>query len=234
MLPSVNIVHLDIAPAAGSQSDQVMPMSPIHKAMLPSCVGTRFVLCIVLQMCMMQTLEPSCMHVIKALDLFMLVMLTPYIKIHTDGDAWCKRILKVLEMQQPAGLVCCLANFSLYCQNASRMTFSAGFFILYSLLQADIVFLSPPWGGPAYSKSGLFDVSQSIGGLGQNLGQLLQTASAALKQSASQNIACFLPRNTDLLALSDTVQLQECIVERNVLNGHLKAVTAYYGDLAKS
>ena len=132
----------------------------------------------------------------------------------------------------PAGPVGCLANSRLSSQNAKRVAVSTGFLILYSLLQADIVFLSPPWGGPAYSQSGLFDVSKSIGGLGQNLGQLLQTASAALKQSARQNIACFLPRNTDLQALSDTVQLQECLVECNVLNSHLKAVTAYYGDLA--
>lgn len=105
---------------------------------------------------------------------------------------------------------------------------------VFSLLQADIVFLSPPWGGPAYSKSGLFDVSQNIGSLGQTLCELLESASAALRQPERSNIACFLPRNTDLLALSDTVQLKHCVVERNVLNGHLKAVTAYYGDLANS
>lgn len=94
------------------------------------------------------------------------------------------------------------------------------------------MFLSPPWGGPAYSKSGLFDASQSIGSLGQNLSQLMKTASTALRQPESQRIACFLPRNTSLLALSDTTHVQEGVVERNVLNGHLKAVTVYYGDLA--
>ena len=104
----------------------------------------------------------------------------------------------------------------------------------FIVLQADIVFLSPPWGGPAYSKSGLFDVSQNIGSLGKTLCELLDSASAALRQPERSNIACFLPRNTDLLALSDTVQLEQCVVERNVLNGHLKAVTAYYGDLANS
>lgn len=101
------------------------------------------------------------------------------------------------------------------------------------LLQADRVFLSPPWGGPAYSKSGLFDVSQEIGSLRQNLSQLLQTASSALKEPESKEIVCFLPRNTDLHALGETVQGQEhCLVERNVLNSHLKAVTVYYGSLA--
>ena len=101
------------------------------------------------------------------------------------------------------------------------------------VLQADVVFLSPPWGGPAYSKCGLFDVSQDIGSLQQNLSQLLQTASSALKHPEAESIACFLPRNTDLHALSDTVQSEgRCLVERNVLNSHLKAVTVYYGSLA--
>ena len=101
------------------------------------------------------------------------------------------------------------------------------------VLQADVVFLSPPWGGPAYSKCGLFDVSQDIGTLHQNLSQLVQTASSALKNPEAQSIACYLPRNTDLHALSDTVQSEgHCCVERNVLNSHLKAVTVYYGSLA--
>lgn len=96
-----------------------------------------------------------------------------------------------------------------------------------------MVFLSPPWGGPAYSKSGLFDVSQEIGSLQQNLRQLLHTAASALKDPDSRRIACFLPRNTDLNILGDSVPSeQHCLVERNVLNSHLKAVTVYYGSLA--
>ncbi len=100
-------------------------------------------------------------------------------------------------------------------------------------VQADIVFLSPPWGGPAYSKSGHFDVSQEIGSLHQNLRQLLHTAASALKDPDSRRIACFLPRNTDLNILGDSVPSeQHCLVERNVLNSHLKAVTVHYGSLA--
>ena len=101
------------------------------------------------------------------------------------------------------------------------------------LVQADVIFLSPPWGGPAYSQGDKFDVSKEIGSLQQNMLQLLQTASTALKDPSSQAVACFLPRNTDLHVLSQTQKSQRpCCVERNVLNGHLKAVTAYYGSLA--
>ena len=79
----------------------------------------------------------------------------------------------------------------------------------------------------------MFDVSQQIGSLQQNLSQLLQTASSALRDPESREIACFLPRNTELQTLGDTVQTQQhFVVERNILNSHLKAVTVYYGSLA--
>ena len=101
------------------------------------------------------------------------------------------------------------------------------------MLQADVVFLSPPWGGPAYSQSGVFDVRQELDSLKQNLSQLVRTAGCALKEPASQAVACFLPRNTDLQALGETLQEdQACVAERNVLNSHLKAITVYYGSLA--
>ncbi|KAL0021294.1 hypothetical protein WJX77_000468 [Trebouxia sp. C0004] len=117
---------------------------------------------------------------------------------------------------------------------AHKIDFICGDFLqVAATLQADMVFLSPPWGGPAYSKSGLFDVSQGIGTLQQNLRQLLHTASSALKDPDSRRIACFLPRNTDLSILGDSMPSeQQCLVERNVLNSHLKAVTVYYGSLA--
>ena len=102
-----------------------------------------------------------------------------------------------------------------------------------AIVQADMVFLSPPWGGPAYSQSGVFNVRQEIGSLQQNLSQLVHTASSALREPESREIACFLPRNTDLEALGETVRDGErCTVERNILNSHLKAVTVYYGSSA--
>ena len=96
-----------------------------------------------------------------------------------------------------------------------------------------MVFLSPPWGGPAYSQSGTFDVRQELDSLGKTLSQLVHTARSALREPASEAVACFLPRNTDLQALAETLQSgDQCLVERNVLNSHLKAVTVYYGSVA--
>ena len=44
-------------------------------------------------------------------------------------------------------------------------------------MQADVVFISPPWGGPSYSaKGGIFAVEPDIGGLGMGLRGLVQVS----------------------------------------------------------
>lgn len=59
---------------------------------------------------------------------------------------------------------------------------------LASSLRADMVFLSPPWGGPSYSKAETFDLEiMPINGL-----KLFQLA-----QNISGDIAYFLPKNVD-------------------------------------
>lgn len=47
-------------------------------------------------------------------------------------------------------------------------------------LQADAVFLAPPWGGPQYNAKS-FDVSQDIGNLGASYQQLIHVANSALQ-----------------------------------------------------
>ncbi|XP_021724135.1 uncharacterized protein LOC110691505 isoform X2 [Chenopodium quinoa] len=91
-------------------------------------------------------------------------------------------------------------------------------------LKADTVFLSPPWGGPDYLKVKSYDITM----LQPHDGQFLFNT---FKATASL-IIMFLPRNVDFLQLaelslsSDTPWSLE--VEKNYLNGKLKAVTAYF------
>ena len=99
------------------------------------------------------------------------------------------------------------------------------------MVQAEAVFLSPPWGGPAYKHSGMFDVSQGLGETGHNLNQMMAAAAKALRDPATQRVACFLPRNTGLRALGSCLP-EAAEVERNVLNGFVKAITIYTGTLA--
>ena len=118
-----------------------------------------------------------------------------------------------------------------------------------SQLKADVVFLSPPWGGPEYAEATTFDMETMMGGLDGV--ELLRTS-----LEVAPNVAYFLPRNVDqrqvrmlstltltltthsplnlhphpnqvrMLAAEAGVPLE---IERNFLNRREKAVTAYYG-----
>ncbi|GJU65534.1 WW domain-containing protein [Tanacetum coccineum] len=82
-------------------------------------------------------------------------------------------------------------------------------FILAKNLKADTVFLHPPWGGPRQS---LFNVAKEI----------------------APRVVMFLPRNVDFGQLAE-VSLSASPpwtleVEKNFINGNLKAITAYFTD----
>jgi len=108
---------------------------------------------------------------------------------------------------------------------ADRIDFIVGnYFELCPYLSADVVFLSPPWGGPEYLKSPVFDIEK----MGTLNGRQIFTET----EKITKNIAYFLPRNIDpsqLLELSD-----ECELEGNYVNGYLKTTTAYFGDLVRT
>lgn len=74
-----------------------------------------------------------------------------------------------------------------------RIEFIVGDFLaLAPKLVADVVFLSPPWGGPGYARDETFDLSNiltPVGGAG-----LFNAA-----RKISEHIAYFLPRNIDTM-----------------------------------
>ncbi|KAL6995503.1 hypothetical protein U1Q18_005638 [Sarracenia purpurea var. burkii] len=100
-------------------------------------------------------------------------------------------------------------------------------FLLAPRLKADTVFLSPPWGGPDYAKVTTYDIKTMLkphGGL-----MLFNVA-----RKIASKIVMFLPRNVDLnqlaelpLSINPPWSLE---VEKNFLNGKLKAITAYFTD----
>ncbi|XP_026464687.1 trimethylguanosine synthase-like [Ctenocephalides felis] len=109
---------------------------------------------------------------------------------------------------------------------ADRIEFIVGDFLLLSdSLVADVVFLSPPWGGPQYLKDDYYDVEKSL--LPVSGSRLL-----AVTRNITENIALFLPRNTDanqLVLMAGPGSSVE--IEQNFLDKKLIAVTAYYGEL---
>lgn len=109
---------------------------------------------------------------------------------------------------------------------ADKIDFVKGdFFDLAHYLKAGTVFLSPPWGGPDYLKASTYDMKTM---LRPRDGDALFTAAMDI----ASTVIMFLPRNVDInqlaeLALS-TSPPWSLEVEKNYLNGKLKAITAYY------
>jgi hypothetical protein len=99
----------------------------------------------------------------------------------------------------------------------------ADFFTIAPMLRADVVFLSPPWGGPEYISEQFYSL-RSMQPDGVDI--------FAAARLISPNIAYLLPRNSELGQLAaldpDPVEL-EC----NMLSGKVKTITAYYGTLAR-
>lgn len=110
---------------------------------------------------------------------------------------------------------------------AHKIEFIHGdFCALAPKLKADVVFLSPPWGGPAYADAEIFDVKTMIQPDGQWLYQLAR--------DITPDVAYFLPRNVDRAQASLLAGPgQLCELERNKVNKKIKSITAYYGRLVR-
>ena len=65
-----------------------------------------------------------------------------------------------------------------------------------SMTRADIIFLSPPWGGPEYVTANSFILSES------QIGSITATELINRALAVSHGVVCFLPRNTDYTDLS--------------------------------
>ncbi|XP_025193526.1 trimethylguanosine synthase-like isoform X2 [Melanaphis sacchari] len=113
---------------------------------------------------------------------------------------------------------------------SDRIEFIIGdYYALVPTLKADVVFLSPPWGGPSYSRKKTFnidDIMPSYGG-----GKYLYELTCQI----TNNIAFFLPKNIEdkqCISLAGLGNLAE--IESNYLDNRLNSKTLYYGDLIKT
>lgn len=112
---------------------------------------------------------------------------------------------------------------------ADRIEFIVGdYFKLASTLKADVVFLSPPWGGPTYLKEEIYDIEKSLLPLpGSEL--------MAYTRQITQNIAIYLPRNTNTFQLAKLAGPGNSVeIEQGFLDRKLIAITAFYGNLLKN
>ncbi|KAB5526686.1 hypothetical protein DKX38_020533 [Salix brachista] len=119
-------------------------------------------------------------------------------------------------------------NASIYGVNDQIDFIEGDFFALASKLKADTVFLSPPWGGPAYSKVTTYDIKTMLKPRDGYF--LFNTA-----KQIGRRIIMFLPRNIDLNQLAELCLTSNppwsLEVEKNFMNGKLKAITAYFSNV---
>ncbi|KAF9823713.1 hypothetical protein SFRURICE_014414 [Spodoptera frugiperda] len=80
-------------------------------------------------------------------------------------------------------------NATIYGVHEKIEFITGDFFELAPRLKADMVFLSPPWGGPSYSKAKEYDVESML--RPRPASELMQVA-----RTISPNVELFLPRNT--------------------------------------
>ncbi|OQR66806.1 hypothetical protein BIW11_13915 [Tropilaelaps mercedesae] len=83
----------------------------------------------------------------------------------------------------------------------------------------DVIFMSPPWGGPDYKNKPSFDLRDMCVDV---------RAIFHAYENVSPDIAFILPRNTKVDQLCELGRVE---VEQNMLNKKIKTITAYYGNL---
>ena len=140
-------------------------------------------------------------------------------------------------------------NAAVYGVQARTNFLCCDFFAAAPRLMADAIFVSPPWGGPAYGLCDTFDVLASMIDGQRSIRELLDVCMEAvdrtwasarsLPRSSSAGdddrpasgrgvVSLFLPRNTDLQQLASIVPDGALWnVERNFVNGKLKGITLY-------
>lgn len=166
-----------------------------------------------------------------------------------NAIAFAQTCMHVIAIEiDPVRLACAKHNARVY-GVADRIEFILGsYYDLIPKLKADVVFLSPPWGGPSYIQSDVFDIATMIPNNGVELYQRTKVITS--------NICYCLPRNCDraqiesLAALPVTHHQQSTEptvagsvppasdepvavdIEENMSNGRVKMLTVYYDLLA--
>ncbi|KAG1039446.1 hypothetical protein G6F43_012500 [Rhizopus delemar] len=124
----------------------------------------------------------------------------------------------------PVKLYCARENAKIYGVEHKIEFILGDFFQLAPKLKADVIFLSPPWGGPSYMNTETFNLKSMIPRDGAHIFQIAS--------SITPNIAYFVPRNTDPHQLARLAGPgNTCEIEINSLYGKVKSLTAYYGEL---
>ncbi|XP_014098438.1 trimethylguanosine synthase [Bactrocera oleae] len=90
--------------------------------------------------------------------------------------------------------------------------------------RSDIVFLSPPWGGPKYKRKEYYDIESYLQPSGAS--KLMEIA-----KQFSENVVFYLPRNACIKQVVELAGVgNRCEVEHNYLDSRLVAISVLYGE----
>lgn len=111
-----------------------------------------------------------------------------------------------------------------------RIEFVVGdFFRLAPSLKADLVFLSPPWGGPSYIQAPVYTLDMLKPKDGY--------ATFHAAQKIAPNVIMFLPRTVDMSQVEELSWLScpplDFEIEESYVHHRLKGITAYFGRTAR-
>ncbi len=133
-------------------------------------------------------------------------------------------------------------NAAVYGATAAVDVLAGDFLALAPALRADAAFFSPPWGGPGYAAATRFGEAGAAAEEEEDLDPLAlpRLLALAFGPMGCAAAAAWLPRNFPLAALERALRALPPAaaaagveVERAVLNGVLKGVTAYFGAAAR-
>ena len=128
----------------------------------------------------------------------------------------------------PVKIKCARNNAAIYGVEDKIEFIEGDFFTVCKGVQADAVFLSPPWGGPDYLHEDTYDLNHMPLGPASSL--------LAEARKISNEVALYLPRNIDLdqvAVLAGEGQGGAVEVEKDFLNDRCKAFVAYFAGLAR-
>ncbi len=151
------------------------------------------------------------------------------LKPHVIVDAFCGAAGNAIQFARLGGLTIaielCQSRIDIARNNAQvygvekNIEFINGnaYQILPSLKVVDAIFLSPPWGGPAYQE-GPFQLS-------------VFSDIVNIARKVTPNVAILVPRN---ISHEDALEtFGPCEIEKNFLGTALKTVTIYFGGLIR-
>ncbi|XP_065828104.1 uncharacterized protein [Oscarella lobularis] len=134
----------------------------------------------------------------------------------------CERVIAI--DIDPVKIACARHNAQIYGVE-ERIEFIVGDFMACApSIKGDVVFLSPPWGGPQYLAQAVFDIKTMI--------QLDGFEIFKKALTISDNVALYVPRNANVEQLVSLAGPNGYVeIEQHLVNKKLKTVTAYYGEL---